>query len=83
MNRGNCEKNYLTENREVTKTSRSRSHGKKRGQKTKATLPMLLKTNIEKMSTLRFSTMLMKTTELHYSLHDIDENKGERRWARG
>ncbi len=26
--------------------------------------------------------MLMKTNDLHHSLHDIDENKGERRWTR-
>jgi hypothetical protein len=38
----------------------------------------LLKTNIEKMSVFRLSIMLMKTQELRHSLHDVDENKGER-----
>ena len=33
----------------------------------------LLKTNIEKMSAFRLSTMLMKTNELNPSLHDVDE----------
>jgi hypothetical protein len=42
-----------------------------------------LKTNIEKMSAFRLSMMLMKIRELHLSLHDVDENKGETRWARG
>ena len=35
----------------------------------------LLKTNGEKMSVFRLSTMLMKTKELNYPLHDVDENK--------
>ena len=34
---------------------------------------MLLKTNVEKMSIIRLSTMLMKTNELNRSLHDVDE----------
>jgi hypothetical protein len=44
---------------------------------------MLLKTHVEKMSTFRLSTMLRKTKALPFSLHDVDENKGERRWMRG
>jgi hypothetical protein len=40
----------------------------------------LLRTNIEKMSVFRLSMMLMKTRELNRSLHDVDENKGDRRW---
>jgi hypothetical protein len=43
----------------------------------------LLKTHIEKMSVFRLSTMLMKTRELNRSLHDVDEKKGESRWAQG
>jgi hypothetical protein len=39
----------------------------------------LLKTNVEKMSAFRLSIMLMKTNELNYYLHYVDENKGERR----
>jgi hypothetical protein len=38
-----------------------------------------MKTNIEKMSVFRLSTMLMKKNELKRSLHDVDENKGESR----
>ena len=34
------------------------------------------------MSTFRLSTMLTKTNDLHPSLHDVVENKGERRWTR-
>ena len=34
---------------------------------------MLLKTHVEKMSVFRLSMMLMKTHELNYSLHDVDE----------
>jgi len=36
----------------------------------------LLKTNIEKMSVFRLSTMLMKRNELNRYFHDVDENKG-------
>jgi hypothetical protein len=35
----------------------------------------LLKTHIEKMSSFRLSTMLMKTSWLEPSLHDVDEKK--------
>jgi hypothetical protein len=41
-----------------------------------------MKTNVEKMSLFRLSMMLMKTNDLHSSFHDVDENKGERRWTR-
>jgi hypothetical protein len=41
-----------------------------------------LKTNVEKMPVFRLSTMLMKTKELNGSLHDVDENKGEKPWTR-
>ncbi len=36
----------------------------------------LLKTHVEKMSTFRLSTILMKTNEINHSLHDVDEKKG-------
>ena len=36
----------------------------------------LLRTNIEKMSVFRRSTMLLKTNMLDTSLHDVDEIKG-------
>ena len=39
----------------------------------------LLKTHVEKMSTFRLSTILMKTNQLSHSFHDVDENEGERR----
>jgi hypothetical protein len=42
-----------------------------------------LKRNVEKMSIFRPANMLKKTNELQPSRHDINENKGERRWMRG
>ena len=36
----------------------------------------LLKTNVEKMSIFRLSTILVRTNELNHFLHDVDENKG-------
>jgi hypothetical protein len=42
-----------------------------------------MKTNIEKMSVFRLSIMFMKTRDLPDSLHDVDENKRERRLAQG
>jgi hypothetical protein len=42
----------------------------------------LLKTSVEKMSAFRLSTMLMKTSELEPSLHDVDENKWLNRMSR-
>jgi hypothetical protein len=41
----------------------------------------LLKTHVEKMSAFRLSRMFMKQNELNHSLQDVDENKGESRWA--
>jgi hypothetical protein len=38
---------------------------------------MLLKTNVEKISAFRLSTMLMKRKELKPSFHDVDEKKGD------
>jgi len=38
-----------------------------------ASLAKLLKKNLEKMSTFRLSTILLKTKELNPSLHDVDE----------
>jgi hypothetical protein len=38
-----------------------------------------MKTNVEKMSVLWLSMMLMKTNDLCPSLHDVDENEGEGR----
>ena len=45
-------------------------------------LPKLLKTHVEKMSTFRLSRMFMKTKELNQSFQDVNENKGERRLTR-
>ena len=39
------------------------------------TLSKLLKTHVVKMSAFRLSTMLMKTSMLSHSLHDVDEKK--------
>jgi hypothetical protein len=36
----------------------------------------LLKTDIEKMSIFCLSTILMKTSKLNRSFHDVDEKKG-------
>jgi hypothetical protein len=47
--------------------------------KMKASLAMLLKTNVEKMSVSLLATMFMKTGILSYACHDVDEKKGERR----
>jgi len=49
---------------------------KKGGRKMEASCIKLLKTNIEEMSVLRLSTMLMKTSGLNHSLHDVHEKKG-------
>jgi hypothetical protein len=50
--------------------------GKKRGEIIGLSLDKLLKTHGEKMSVFRLSTMLMKTSELKQSLHDVSEKKG-------
>ncbi|MGA3325029.1 MAG: hypothetical protein ABSF45_11200 [Terriglobia bacterium] len=44
----------------------------------KASLAMLLKKNVEKMSVFRLATMLMKQNELKHHRHDVDEKKGEK-----
>ncbi len=49
---------------------------KKEGGKLGSDFFKLLKTDIEKMSAFRLSTMLMKTNELNASFHDVDDNKG-------
>jgi len=51
-------------------------HEKKGELKLRREFRKLLKTHTEKMPVFRFSTIFMKTNELEYSLHDIDENKG-------
>jgi hypothetical protein len=45
------------------------------------TFSKLLKTNVEKISVFRLSTIFMKTNELDRSLHDVDEKKGESCWT--
>src|SRR5271157_4665516 len=82
-NSGIFAKTHLIENRSVIDLSTALVREKKRGEKMGMSYGKFLKTNIEKMSTFRLSTMLMKTNELHQSLHDVDENKGERRLTRG
>jgi len=42
----------------------------------KASLAMLLKTNVEKMSVITLTTMFMKTRYLQGSSHDVYEKKG-------
>src|ERR1017187_2487720 len=37
---------------------------------------MLLQTHVEKMSECGLATMLMKTSQLHRSFHDVDDKKG-------
>jgi hypothetical protein len=49
----------------------------------KVSLAMLLKTNVEKMSENWSLAMLMKPNELKSLSGDVDEKKGEKRWARG
>jgi hypothetical protein len=44
--------------------------------KMQESLAMLLKTHVEKMSTFRLATMLMKTQGLTLFCHDVDEKKG-------
>jgi hypothetical protein len=48
---------------------------KKGGLELRLKFPKLMKTNVEKMSVFRLSMMLMKTNDLHHSLHYVDENK--------
>jgi len=42
----------------------------------KVSSAILLKTNVEKMSPFRLSTIFMKINESNHFLHDIDEKKG-------
>ena len=46
---------------------------KKGGQEMGMMFSKLLKTHIEKMTVFGLSTMLMKTSKLNDSLHDVDE----------
>jgi len=82
MNRGNLAKSYLIEKRLLIQSSAARVMEKKGELKLRLKFPKLMKTNIEKMSVFRLSMMLMKTNDLHYFLHDVDENKGEGRLTR-
>src|SRR5208337_1566935 len=82
MNRGNLAKSYLIEKRLLIQSSAARVMEKKGELKLRLKFPKLMKTNGEKMSVFRLSTMLMKTNELNHPLHDVDEKKGVSRWAR-
>ncbi|HMD85447.1 MAG TPA: hypothetical protein VKO18_12200 [Terriglobia bacterium] len=82
MNRGNLAKSYLIEKRLLIQSSAARVMEKKGELKLRLKFPKLMKTNVEKMSVFRLSTMLMKTNKLNQSLHYIDENKGESRLTR-
>jgi len=55
----------------------------KSGKKIGLMVPKFMKASVEEMSAFRLSTILMKTNALYPSLHDVDENKGERRLVRG
>jgi hypothetical protein len=76
MNGKNLPRIYVVEIKIVSLYPVARATGKKRGEKTPANWIKLLKTNVEKMSVFRLSTILMKTNELNPSLHDVDEKKG-------
>jgi hypothetical protein len=74
----NCEnlaKIYVIENKMVSQTSVASVSGKNGGKKMGLSFVRLLKTNVEKMSAFRLSTMSLKNNELCLSLHDVDENK--------
>jgi hypothetical protein len=75
MNGENRAKIYIIENKIVILSSLARFTGKKGGQKRRVGCLKSLKTNVEKMSAFRLSTMLMKTKELNQSFHDVDEKK--------
>jgi hypothetical protein len=64
MNSKNLAKIYVNENNIVSKFSVTGLRRKKRGRKMALSCIKLLKTNVEKMSVFRLSTMLMKTNEL-------------------
>ena len=65
INGKNLVKIYLIENNIVSKFCREKGLRKKRGEKSGVYFINLLKTHIEKMSTLCLSTMLMKTMQLN------------------
>jgi hypothetical protein len=75
VNSKNLAKIYIVEIKIVSLSSAARVHGKKKGQEMGSIFVKLLKTNVEKMSVFRLSTMLMKTNELNRSFQDVDENK--------
>jgi hypothetical protein len=78
MNSENLGKIYVIENKIVSQFPGGQGRGK-RGRKMRLIFLKLLKTNVEKMSIFRLSTIFMKTNELNHSCHHIDENKGVRK----
>ena len=73
MNNKNSSKIYIIENKIVSLFSSAKVLWKKKGEILELSCIKLLKTNVEKMSIFRLSTMLMKTNELNISFHDVDE----------
>jgi len=69
------EKIYINENTTVIRFYVVRGGGKKAFQKPVENFSMLLKNNVEKMSTFLHATMFMKTNKLSHSRHDVDEKK--------
>jgi hypothetical protein len=76
MNCENLAKIYVIGTKIVSLSRGGQDRGEKGGQKMGQNFFKSLKTNVEKMSAFRLSTMLMKTNELSQSLHDVYENKG-------
>jgi hypothetical protein len=76
MNGENLAKIYIVEIKIVSRSLVARVMEKRGGGNMKVTSIMLVKTNGEKMSVFRLSTILMKTNELNHYLHDVIENKG-------
>jgi hypothetical protein len=72
----NPAKVYVIESEIVNLSSIAEAKKKRGGQKMGQAFCKLLRTNIEKMSVFRRSTMLLKTNMLDTSLHDVDEIKG-------
>jgi hypothetical protein len=60
----NCSITYVVETQPVIWCCGHGTDRKKGGPKMKVSITMLLKTNVEKMSVLRFATILMKTNKL-------------------
>ena len=75
INGENLVKTYVAENK-IVSSFLIGAWQKTRGEKMKDSLAMLLKTNGEKMSVFRLTTMFMKTGILFYVYHDVDENRG-------